>query len=285
MSSLSRRVLELLKSVSAVDTKHFPETVELLYLVNPPSALSTLLRMLPLSPATRRKMVVLGSGAPMVAALREALGPDVHLPAAVLTGDANCMQGVVDVGAVCFEYIADVEVRASIRQCSARMDCISHTRICVNIRSQRSLAAGGSAEGGVRRHAVLASLFGAPPALVEEEDGSGTRLARRPTFTLVPAGIEDAQMAPVGRTHSVVSVAATVFHDSHESHELEEEDEQAAEQSGGTVDSAAERERFYTQRMLAWVQGAAAAEAEEAAGAPVEDAAPKKRAGCFACFR
>ena len=90
MSSLSRRVLELLKSVSAIDQKHFPETVELLYLVNPPSALSTLLRMLPLSPATRRKMVVLGSGAPMVAALREALGPDVHLPAAVLTGDANC---------------------------------------------------------------------------------------------------------------------------------------------------------------------------------------------------
>ena len=139
----------------------------------------------------------------------------------------------------------------------------------------------------MRRHAVLASLFGAP-APVEEHDGSGARLARRPTFTLVPAGIKDAQLAPVGRTHSVVSVAATVFHDSHESHELEEEeeDEQADEQAGGTVDSAAERERFYTQRMLAWVQGAAAAEAaEEAAGPPVEDAAPKKRAGCFACFR
>ena len=65
------------------------------------------------------QVIVLGSGPDMVAALREALGPDVHLPASVLCCSSSAPPlalpvegaGVVDVGACCFEYIADVEAR------------------------------------------------------------------------------------------------------------------------------------------------------------------------------
>ncbi len=77
----------------------------------------------------RAQIVVLGSGAAMLASLRDALGPDVHLPRAVLLDGAGVPAraslpaagaGVIDAGACCFEFIADVEVNSG-RCCFAHM--------------------------------------------------------------------------------------------------------------------------------------------------------------------
>lgn len=152
--SLSRRgVTELLTQLGAVDKNHYPETLSACFIVNPPSAIATILRLVTplISPATRRKIFVLGSGPPMLAALREALGPDVHLPASVLCAPPHAPvvlpaqgAGVIDVGACCFEYIADV---------------------------QRNVLS-GSPDVHNHQRAVLTSL-------------SGGVIARRATFTLI----------------------------------------------------------------------------------------------------
>jgi hypothetical protein len=58
ISGLSRRVLDLLSSVAAVDKHHYPETLAACFLINPPASLSMVLRMVTplINPATRRKV-------------------------------------------------------------------------------------------------------------------------------------------------------------------------------------------------------------------------------------
>jgi hypothetical protein len=58
ISGLSRRVLDLLSSVAAVDKHHYPETLAACFLINPPASLSMVLCMVTplINPATRRKV-------------------------------------------------------------------------------------------------------------------------------------------------------------------------------------------------------------------------------------
>lgn len=116
---------------------------------------------------------------------------------------------------------------------------------------QRSIAAGGDGTDGTHRHAVMTSLFGDAAA----QEGR-QHLPRRATFTMVtsPEASKQPAGAPLDRKMSV----ATVYHDA-VGHNHDEHD---------AADPGAERERFYTQRMLAWVQTAAAQQEDEVAVMP-----------------
>ena len=57
----------------------------------------------------------MGSGAELLSRLRDALGPDAHLPASALTGAleasyaSSALEGLVGAHEVCYEYVAERE--------------------------------------------------------------------------------------------------------------------------------------------------------------------------------
>jgi hypothetical protein len=252
------------------------------------------------------QIVVLGSGAAVAAALQEALGPDVRLPDSVLNPKARARSrapthgaaaltrvhcwcvlalsqqgvpckpheklpaegaGIVDAGACCFEFIADV---------------------------QRSLAAGPVGGGAaVHGHAVLTSLLGQLEGAAAAEGGAtGSKpraLPRRATFTLALAEPSEPHPPHAPRAPPVLDrkqSGATVYHDADEG-----SDEDFA--SAAAAAAALEREHFYTVRMMRWATDAALAESEDLSEeAPAEEAAQHAsaeqqpscwaRCGCFA---
>ena len=115
----------------------------------------------------------------------------------------------------------------------------------------------------------MTSLFGD----AAQEEGH-QHLPRRATFTMMtsPEASKQPAGAPLDRKMSV----ATVYHDAvghHDEHDA--------------ADPAAERERFYTQRMLAWVQTAAAQQEDDVAvtPAPAEASASSGTPRRCCCFR
>jgi hypothetical protein len=98
---------------------------------------------------TRKKVQVMGSGAELLSRLRDALGPDAHLPASALTGaleasyGSSALEGLVGAHEVCYEYVAERE------QSLARGDTVDSPRHVKSSRSYAQLAALGGAPGAM----------------------------------------------------------------------------------------------------------------------------------------
>lgn len=117
---------------------------------------------------TRKKVQVMGSGAELLSRLRDALGPDAHLPASALTGaleasyGSSALEGLVGAHEVCYEYVAERE------QSLARGDTVDSPRHVKSSRSYAQLAALGGAPG-----AMAAARAGPAPASVQQQQQPG----------------------------------------------------------------------------------------------------------------
>ena len=228
VSGLTAPVLDVFKQWAAVSRAHYPELVSKIYLINSPATIRVILSLLaPVIPeATRAKIVILGSGLHAFQVLKDALGPDSHIPVGVFTGRtaASPLVGAPHVASVLqtvVEYIADQQ---------------STTVATPALR---------------RTHTIMAPLPQSP-----EGEGNaaaaGNGLPRRTTFIRVPADAAPPACSRARRTLSAFS-SGTAYHECDDDAEFSD------------VELEDERELWYACRALEWSEQVAELEQRSAA--------------------
>jgi hypothetical protein len=159
VSGLTAPVLDFFKQWAAITKAHYPELVSKIFLINSPTSIRVILSLLhPVIPeATRAKIVILSSGLHAFKVLKDALGPECHIPAAVFTertaalplaGAPHCasvLQTVV-------EYIADQQsATPAMRR--------THTIMALPLPSEGN----GNAENGLPRRPTFIRIADAAP--------------------------------------------------------------------------------------------------------------------------
>ena len=163
VGSLTGKAMELTGRIAKIDQDHYPETLEACYIINPPWAFSAAFNLVTrfLDEKTRKKVQVLPSGPDLHARLKALLGPDAHIPAALVTGSSVPdfaasdfpAKGLVGAHEIVYQYIAERE------KALARGEGVDGPRHLANSRSYAQMAALGGASGP----ASVSSPGAAPP--------------------------------------------------------------------------------------------------------------------------
>ena len=171
VGSLTGKAMELTGRIAKIDQDHYPETLEACYIINPPWAFSAAFNLVTrfLDEKTRKKVQVLPSGPDLHARLKALLGPDAHIPAALVTGSSVPdfgssdfpAKGLVGAHEIVYEYIAERE------KALARGEGVDGPRHLANSRSYAQMTALGAASvasPGVAQPPTP-SLLASPPPL------------------------------------------------------------------------------------------------------------------------
>jgi hypothetical protein len=180
VGALTGKAMELTSKIAKIDQDNYPETLEACYIINPPWAFSAAFGLVTrfLDEKTRKKVQVMGSGAELLTRLKDALGPDAHLPASALTGPLDAgpgargvpADGLVGAHEVCFAYVAERE------GCIRRGEAVDTPRALSGSASYAQLAALGKRPGAAAAAggAYLAPpLWGAAPGSVRAAPAAG----------------------------------------------------------------------------------------------------------------